>query len=166
LTTIAFTRRYAHGATTATEKTRSEIEAALKRFGAKKFAYMTDPPRSSVLFEYSDRRVRFDLPDPKETLKPYNRWPSTVQVDAEERRLWRSLLMAIKAKLEIVQSGISTFEDEFLPYTQLADGRTFAEAAKEPKFVERLSSIGRAPFLALGGAPAADSIDAEFTEDV
>jgi len=44
--------------------------------------------------------------------------------DQECRRRWRALALAIKAKLEMVQSGISTFEVEFLPYIVLPGGKT------------------------------------------
>jgi len=43
------------------------------------------------------------------------------------RARWRALLLCIKAKLEAIESGITEFEDEFLPYIVLPDGRTAAE---------------------------------------
>ena len=40
------------------------------------------------------------------------------------RSRWRSLLLAIKAKLEAVECGISTVEIEFMPFIVLHDGST------------------------------------------
>jgi hypothetical protein len=148
---IPFSKRYAHGATTKPETTRAEIETTLKRFGATGFAFASQGQRASLMFEAHGRRIRFDLPDAKTSLVPYDRYPSTVQVDAEERRLWRSLLMAIKSKLEVVQSGISSFEFEFLPYTVLPTGQTFAEASEAPSFQDALSA-GQLPPMLTGAA--------------
>ena len=161
---VAFTRRYAHGATTPSMNTRAEIEKTLRRFGCTKFVSGVDGLRGAVSFEHEGRRVKMEIPDPKQALAPYDKWPITKQIEAEERRLWRSLLMAIKAKLDMVESGITTFDVEFLPYMQLNDGRTFAEAAAAPEFVERLSAIGRPSLLALGSGSENGAIDAEFRE--
>jgi hypothetical protein len=35
------------------------------------------------------------------------------------RQRWRALVLVIKAKLEAVESGITSFEDEFLAHTVL-----------------------------------------------
>jgi hypothetical protein len=35
--------------------------------------------------------------------------------------------LAVKAKLEVVESGISTFEDEFMPHIVLPSGQTVSE---------------------------------------
>jgi hypothetical protein len=43
------------------------------------------------------------------------------------RQRWRALALVIKAKLEAVTSGISTFEAEFLANTMLPDGRTVGD---------------------------------------
>ena len=40
------------------------------------------------------------------------------------RQRWRALLLVIKAKLEAVDAGISTLEEEFLAATVLPDNRT------------------------------------------
>ena len=40
------------------------------------------------------------------------------------RQKWRALALVIKAKLEAVEAGITTFEDEFLAATMLPDGAT------------------------------------------
>jgi hypothetical protein len=111
---VAWSKRYAHGATTDTMTTRAEIERALKRFGASKFAYGVDGHRADIMFEYAGRRIKFSLPDAKVALEQYGYGWTEKDIEAESRRLWRALLMAVKAKLEIVASGISSFEVEFL----------------------------------------------------
>jgi hypothetical protein len=48
---------------------------------------------------------------------------------AEERRRWRAMLLVIKAKLEIVATGSSSFEREFLADILLPDGSTVGDVA-------------------------------------
>jgi len=45
----------------------------------------------------------------------------------EVRRRWRALALAVKAKLEVVASGIVGFDSEFMPYIVMPDGKTVAE---------------------------------------
>lgn len=130
-------RRYAEGTEVSPERSRAEIEGLLARYGAEAFGYASDPQRAVVTFKAKGRVVRFVLPMPaaKDFARDRRgaaRTPSQVAValDRERRRLWRSLAMAVKAKLEIVASGITTFEDEFLPHFVLDDGQTVREAIR------------------------------------
>ena len=43
------------------------------------------------------------------------------------RQRWRALVLIVKAKLEAIESGIATFEAEFLPYTVLPNKQTVDE---------------------------------------
>jgi hypothetical protein len=46
------------------------------------------------------------------------------------RQRWRALALVIKAKLEAVESGITTFEDEFLAHIVMPDGKRVADHVK------------------------------------
>ena len=127
---------FAKGTTVPVEKTRMEIETTLTRYGAKGFAYALQEARARIEFLAHSRRVRFDLELPP--LKDFKRHPkfqwqvltdnqAAERRDAEHRRLWRALLLAIKAKLEVVSSGIGLFEEEFLAYIVLPGGGTVAQ---------------------------------------
>ena len=64
--------------------------------------------------------------------------PSHKQVEKWEqacRQRWRALALVIKAKLEAVESGITTFEDEFLAHIVMPDGQTVATHIK-PRIAE------------------------------
>ena len=90
------------------------------------------------MFEVKNRRIRFTLPMPE--LKQFYYTPITHQRRtqkqaqaaqvAEHKRLWRALLLCIKGKLESVESGISSFENEFLAHTVAPDNRTVGEILK------------------------------------
>jgi len=101
--------------------TRNEIEATLKRYGAKNVAFMMGQAEAIVAFELVDRRVRFDIKLPEEEPKH----------DQLRRSLWRSLLLSIKAKLESVAAGIETFEEAFLAHVVMPGGYTVYEQIRE-----------------------------------
>lgn len=75
----------------------------------------------------SGHAVRFEVPiptDPAEyrrTKGGQTRTPAQQEraLEAEVRRRWRALLLCIKGKLEAVESGITTFEEEFLAHLVL-----------------------------------------------
>jgi len=95
--------RYAARTKVPVSKSRMEIEAAVKKYGATGFGsgWMTTPgqkDRAVVQFQIAQRQVRFSLHmDPK----------------VEERQKWRALLLVVKAKLEAVDAGIATIEQSF-----------------------------------------------------
>lgn len=151
---------YAEGTTTPPEKSQMEIAAAVRKYGAASFATGWDGPRALVTFVSHGRQIRLvlDLPvDWREFVLTPSKQRRTEQaarkaLEAEIRRRWRALLLAIKAKFEVVQTGISTFETEFMPHTVMPDGRTVAEHIL-PR-VEQAISDGMMPttLLAIGGA--------------
>lgn len=111
--------RYAERTTVSVDKTRTEIERMLRRYGADRFAYFGEPARAMIVFEANDRRIRFTLPLPTEGRR----------VDQELRSRWRALLLCIQAKLESVASEIETFDEAFLAHVVMPDGQTVGEYA-------------------------------------
>ncbi|MBW3624082.1 MAG: hypothetical protein KY468_11800 [Armatimonadetes bacterium] len=141
-------------------KTRDQIEKALIKYGAEGFAYGWEGNRTVIGFKLGHRRVRIELPlptpDSDEVL--YNKVganrPKAQQESVLEqlvRQRWRALLLVITAKLEAVESGITTIEDEFLSGTVLPDGSTFGQWAK-PR-VEEAYTKGLMPALLPGLPP-------------
>jgi hypothetical protein len=123
--------KFAEGTTVAPEKTRAEIETVVRRYGAQEFASGWNGSTASIQFQAHGRRVRFSLAMPDEAWARKNRKGVKALVElvaAEERRRWRCLLLAIKAKLEIVSTGIAAFEEEFLAHIVRDDGRTVYES--------------------------------------
>lgn len=117
-------------------QSRAEIEKTLTRYGADGFMYGWDGPRAMVAFRARGRMVRFWLPMPHResaevvlTKDGRARSESSAQAAYEQavRQRWRALLLAIKAKLEAVESEIVSFEDEFMAHIVLPDGTTVAE---------------------------------------
>lgn len=125
--------RYAEQTSVSSEKSRAEIEATLRRYGADGFMYGWEMNRAVVAFQMEGRRVRFDLPMPDPAAPEFTETPTgkeRSEAQAEKaweqacRQRWRALALVIKAKLEAVDSGITEFEDEFLAHIALPDGQT------------------------------------------
>ena len=85
----------------------------------------------------ADRQIRFILPLPSKDEKQFWYTPERRNKRSDEqayaaweqacRSKWRSLFLIIKAKLEAVESGISTVEREFFYDIVLPDGKTVGE---------------------------------------
>ena len=120
-------------------RSRSEIERTLSRYGADSFMCGTRSSTAAVQFEVKGRRIHFhlELPDPDSreyTHSSTGRVRRSVEqaFEASEqacRQRWRALALIVKANLEAVEAGISSFELEFLPYTVLPSGGTVREWA-------------------------------------
>jgi hypothetical protein len=131
--------RYANDTGVPIDRSRSEIERTLTRYGAKAFMYATKPEKAMIAFEVEGRHIRMILPMPTDADDSIrlNRWGRAnknavieKKIEQEARRRWRALALVIKAKLEAVSSGIAVFDDEFLAYMMLPDGRTVGEWAQ------------------------------------
>lgn len=120
--------KFAEGTRVSVNSSRQEIETTLKRFGATKFVTSVDDDtgRATVQFFARGRWVRLIL-----ELRVANRKGQKERVsEPEERRLWRSLVALVKAKMIAVDDGLVEFEEEFLPHVVMADGATVYERSK------------------------------------
>lgn len=99
--------------------------------------YGWDQDRAVVGFVLNQREIRFVLPLPDRDSTDFTRTPTGRPRAANQvreayeqavRQRWRSLALVIKAKLEAVESGIVTFDAEFLAHIVLPNGRTVADA--------------------------------------
>lgn len=147
---------YASDTSVSPEKSRMEIERTLQRYRANKFAYASQEKKASIVFEMNDRRIRFDVPLPTPDdfarRKDGGMMPSyqvTQALEKSIRQRWRALALAIKAKLEAVESGITTFEEEFLAHIVLPNGRTYGEWAV-PQIAEAYEHKKMPPLLGAG----------------
>jgi hypothetical protein len=146
---------YAEDTKVAPDRSRAEIESTLARYGATAFSYGTDEEAGAalVMFRAHGRIVRFELSLPREA--DFARTPTGIHRSAgaaraayekEVRRLWRALALAVKAKLEVVESGIATFEEEFLAHVVLPDN-TRVGAWLEPQLAEVYATGGMPELL-------------------
>lgn len=127
--------RYAKNTTVPVERSKGEIERTLARYGASKFGYMTELGAAVVLFEVEGRGIKMvlKLPFPgdfAQDRRGRKRTAKAIDVDFSRavKQRWRALALVVKAKLEAIDSGIATFDDEWLAYMVLPGGRTVGEA--------------------------------------
>lgn len=127
--------KYAENTEVSAEKSRGEIERTLNRYGATGFMYGWEENRALVQFKMKNRHVRFviEMPDKKDfALTPEKRLRRTPEQqfaawEQATRQRWRALALCVKAKLEAVESKVSTFESEFMAHIVMPDGKTVAE---------------------------------------
>lgn len=122
--------RYAEKTKVPTDRSKAEIERTLKRYGAEGFYYGWRGKTAILGFQAVDRHIQFkiDIPEADEFAKtPKGRRRASNPRDTAHaqaiRQRWRALALTIKAKLEAIESGISTFEQEFLAFIVLPDGK-------------------------------------------
>lgn len=157
--------KYASQTVVPVDRSKAEIERLLIRYGADHFASGWRGNLATVGFRVHDRLVRFDLPLPKQDEERFtfmlrrSTWKTRRSTDAARklweqacRSAWRALALVIKAKLEAVDSGITTFESEFLAHIVLPGGRTVGDAIAPE--IEAAYSRGKAPQLLLGAGDA------------
>ena len=148
---------YAQNTSVSSEKSRAEIERTLRRYGATGFGYAWEDEgaRAMVGFVLRGRRVRFMLPMPDPKSVEFTRTPTgkarAPDAAAKEweqagKQRWRALALMIKAKLEAVESGIVTLEDEFLAHLVLPNGQTVGERIG-PEYIKAIESGGSPPSL-------------------
>lgn len=137
--------KYAEGTSVPVERSQAEINKVLSKFGADQLAYATstEPPAVLVGFRAKGRLIRFHLPMP--TIKEFKGTPAQNEKlwAGECRRRWRALLLVMKAKLEAVDSGITTFEQEFYAHTVLPGGMTVYETTN--RHVTKSLADGKPP---------------------
>ena len=145
--------KYAQGTSVPIDRSRSEIEKVLRRYGADQFVYgWSKEHENSVGFRFNGRKILFRVPLPRweefqETPTGLCRPDAAIEkmVAQGERQRWRALLLVIKAKLEAVDAGITSFEDEFLANTLLPSGVTVGEWSYH--HIEQAISAGEMPPL-------------------
>ena len=65
------------------------------------------------------------------------------------RQRWRALALIVKAKPEATETGITTFEEEFLSYIVLPDNQTVGECML-PQIIEEAYQRGEMPRMLPG----------------
>lgn len=148
--------RYARTTLVSSERSKAEIERLLTRYGASTFASGWQEDQAVIQFVMSERRIRFLLPLPSKSSSEFTHSKRGLRDEATRYRLWeqatrqrwRALALVVKAKLEAVESGITSFEDEFLAHIVMPNGKTVAEMTKPS--IASAYETGRVPLL-LGG---------------
>lgn len=152
-------RRFAADTRVPVERSRAEIDRLLSRAGASEVAFHWRAGEGAVVaFDLSGRLIRVALPMApraqfERTATGRERSPRAVEdrYRQEERRRWRALALFLRAKLEAVESGISTLDQEFLAYLVVGGGDTVGDRLI-PQLEQALRDGDQLPRLLPGGA--------------
>ncbi len=153
--------RYAANTSVSAERSRMDIEKLLAKHKCEGFGYMQEGDQAVVMFRLPDRinertlSIRMVLPLPDRDATEFQWTPARRKRRTAEQAYeawlqacaarWRALLLVIKAKLEAVETGISTIEREFLADVMLGTGQTVGELVSEQR--EALSAGGTLKLL-------------------
>lgn len=127
---------YAEKTSVGTSASVMEIERTLTKYGADQFMYGTKPGSVAVGFVMGGRQVRIVVPLPdkherqfweSETGRARSESVALKEWDQACRQRYRALALVVKAKLEAVEAGITTFEEEFMAHLVLPGGQTVGQ---------------------------------------
>ena len=113
---------YGTGTRVEVHRSRYELERVLHTYGADEVLFVEADANASIQFEMHGRYVQLalPLPDPEDSRFTHTPSGKLRKASAQERAYdqalrehWRSLIVAVRGKLQSVESGISTFEQEF-----------------------------------------------------
>lgn len=129
-------KRYAATTSVSVAKSKAEIEDTLHRYGASGFISGWLGEQAMIAFQVKNRQVKFVLPMPAKNSREFTHSPTgklrasdAIHTAWEQgcRQRWRALALAIKAKLEAVECGIVTFDQEFLAHIVAPNGQTVGD---------------------------------------
>lgn len=154
---------YALNTEVSIEKSKAEIERMIMKHGASRFMSGSDNNAAFVAFSIKNKTVRFKLPLPDRLSKQfthgrrgnsslsYQRNPDDAYRVWEQacRSRYRALALCIKAKLEAVEQGITTFEAEFLAHFVMPNNQTIGETLIPQ--LEDACILGKLPQLGWNG---------------
>ncbi len=159
--------RHASQTTVSMEQSKTDIEQTLRRHGADQFLHGWEEGQAIIGFRLSSYAFRMLIPMPRREefdhkIRKNGRRKMRPAGDARraweqaERQAWRTLLLVIRAKLEAVEAGITTLEQEFLASMVMPGNLTVGETLL-PNLQETLQT-GRVPGIMPGMLPGEDAI--------
>jgi hypothetical protein len=141
---------YAAQTTVSVEKSQMEVQAVLRKYGADRFGVMEDRQKAYLMFEFNKLMIQMTVPLPEKkefALSESGRARKDSQIEEAYnqaiKQRWRALVLAVKAKLEAVETGISTIEKEFLSFVVMPDGKLLGDHILPQ--IEEVARTGKMP---------------------
>lgn len=126
--------KYAKNTKVTASRSKVQVQELLVNYGIDEFFFGTSPRGEGVGFKYDGKVYKHNVPMPNR-----NDFRNETQHNQAIRQRWRIFYMSLKMKLEEVQDGGISFEDQFLSMMTLPDGSTVADFMKLPENVEKLN---------------------------
>jgi len=144
---------YVRGASITCAASRAEIQDMLTSHGATGFRCASRDGGTAIAFTAGHRRFRFAYTPPggektgtDSRMQPRKTPPGSRSPEEASRRYWHKLSLLIRAKLDAVDEGIATFEEEFLAYMLLPGGDTVLQGV-QPGVTRAYAAGGRTGLL-------------------
>jgi hypothetical protein len=124
------------------EKTVGEIQSKLAKAGARQILHEYDEAGNvsalsfRIMTKFGEMAFRLpaNIPAVEAVLRKQFRRGRYVQTDHATRVGWRILKDWVEAQLALIETGMVTVEQVFLPYAQNQSGQTIYEALVEKRF--------------------------------
>jgi hypothetical protein len=140
---------YAEGTEVPVSKSKVELDTLLSKCGATSRGILADDEHGQAIiaFALAGGRYRLTVPLPRlgdfpksgQAPRDWAAWPDAKQAEWRYRRWeqasrerWRAVILLIKAKLQIVQMGLSSAAHEFMGDLILSNGQTVSELVATP----------------------------------
>ena len=104
----------------------------MEAFGITEYFTGRSPRGDGIGFKYQGRVYKRNVPLPDRDNKTEKQYEQAI------RQRWRILYMSIKMKLEEIEAGVISFEDQFLAQMSLPDGSTVGEFMRLPENITQL----------------------------
>jgi hypothetical protein len=137
--------RYANKTIVPMIRSKQQIEKALRDFGIEEMFWGTSPRGDGIGFKYKGRIYRRNV-----TMPARDNYSTQSKYEQAVRQRWRIMYMSLKMKLEEIEEGGISFEDQFLSMMALPDGSTVADFMALPMNVNLLETA-KMPKLLTGG---------------
>lgn len=124
--------RYAKNTTVPVARSKQNIEELLVSYGIEESFSGRSPRGDGIGWKYKSKVYKMSVPVPSKEDK------TDKQYEQEVRQRWRILYMSMKMKLEEIDAGVISFEDQFLAQMSLPDGSTVADFMRLPENIRRL----------------------------
>ena len=125
--------KYAKNTTVSVSKSKVQVQDVLMNYGIDEFFFGTSPRGDGIGFKYKDKIYKHNVPMPN-----YEDYRTDNQYEQAVRQRWRIFYMSLKMKLEEIQSGGVSFEDQFLAMMVLPNGTTVSDFMKLPENLAKL----------------------------
>ena len=125
--------RYAKNTSVPISRSKAQIEETLLRYGISEFGMGVSPRGDGIIFKKEGRIYKINVPNPNS-----DDYSTDVKYEQARRQRWRILLLSIKAKLEEIEAGLISFDDQFLAYMALPNGTTVGDFMRLPENAKRL----------------------------
>lgn len=126
--------RYAKNTSVPISRSKAQIEDTLLRYDITEFGMGVSPRGDGIIFKKDGKVYKINVPNPNR-----DDYSTEIKYEQARRQRWRILLISIKAKLEEIEAGLISFDDQFLAYMALPNGTTVGDFMRLPENRERLA---------------------------